>query len=134
MSTDHVMSVIVADDDPDIRTLVAMAVTRAGLELIDELPDGESAWEAIQTFIPDLVVLDVSMPGKSGLELARLIRANSRLEGIRVVLLSAGVDDVSRQSGLDAGANDYLTKPFSPRELAATLTKVAAEGASTWEK
>jgi DNA-binding response OmpR family regulator len=128
------MSVIVADDDPDIRTLVAMAVTRAGLELIDELPDGESAWEAIQTFIPDLVVLDVSMPGKSGLELARLIRANSRLEGIRVVLLSAGVDDVSRQSGLDAGANDYLTKPFSPRELAATLTKVAAEGASTWEK
>ena len=125
-----VMSVIVADDDPDIRTLVAMAVTRAGLELIDELSDGDSAWEAIQTFIPDLVVLDVSMPGKTGLELARLIRGRSRLEGIRVILLSAGVDDASRKAGIEAGANDYLTKPFSPRELAATLSKVATEGAS----
>jgi len=119
-------SVIVADDDADIRTLVAMAVTRAGLDLIDELDDGDQAWEAIQSFHPDIVVLDVNMPGKTGLELARLVRADEALAGIRVILLSAGVDDHSRQAGIDAGADEYLTKPFSPKVLAAHLTEVAA--------
>jgi DNA-binding response OmpR family regulator len=120
-------SVIVADDDADIRTLVAIAVTRAGFELIDELPDGDSAWEAIQTFAPDLVVLDVSMPGKTGIELSRLIRADATISGTRVILLSAAVDEHSVQLGLDAGANEYLVKPFSPRQLAERLTDVAAE-------
>ena len=121
------MSVIVADDDADIRTLVAIAVARAGLELIDELPDGDSAWEAIQSFVPDMVVLDVSMPGKTGIDLARLIRADERMRGILVILLSAAVEESARQLGLEAGANEYLVKPFSPRELADHLTRVAAE-------
>lgn len=119
-------SVIVADDDPDIRTLVAIAVARAGLELIDELPDGNSAWEAIQSFIPDIVVLDVSMPGMTGLEISRLIRGDDTLQGMHVILLSAGVDATSHQNGLDAGANEYLFKPFSPRDLAEKLTHLAA--------
>ncbi len=121
------LSVIVADDDSDIRTLIAIAVARAGLELIDELPDGDAAWDAIETFLPDLVVLDVSMPGKTGLELCRLIRADARLSGIRVVLLSAGVDDQSLRAGFEAGADEYLIKPFSPRALAERLSDVAAE-------
>lgn len=119
-------SVIVADDDPDVRTLVAIAIERSGLELIDELGDGNSAWEAIEAFKPDMVVLDVSMPGKSGLEVTRLIRADPSVANIAVILLSAGVGDDSREAGMAAGATEYLTKPFSPRELTAKIAAVAA--------
>jgi DNA-binding response OmpR family regulator len=118
-------SVVVADDDADIRTLVAIAVARSGLELIDELPDGDTAWDAIQSFQPDIVVLDVAMPGKTGLDLCRLIRADEGVKGIHVILLSAAVDAVSRQAGIDAGADEYFFKPFSPRELAEKLILVA---------
>ncbi|MFZ2963896.1 MAG: response regulator [Rhodoglobus sp.] len=119
-------SVIVADDDADIRTLIAIAIERSGLELIDELSEGDSAWEAIEAFKPDMVVLDVAMPGKTGLEITRLIRADASVSGIPVILLSAGVGDDSREAGLAAGATEYLTKPFSPRELAATISALAA--------
>lgn len=122
-----VSSVIVADDDADIRNLVAIAVSKAKLELIDELEDGASAWEAIQTFVPDIVILDVSMPGLTGLEVSRLIRADPRMSGIRVILLSASAEDASREAGLESGANEYLLKPFSPRVLAEQLAAVAAE-------
>lgn len=126
ISSSRVCSVIVADDDADIRTLVAIAVARSGLELIDELADGNSAWEAIQSFAPDIVILDVSMPGMTGLEITRLIRADDQVKGIHVILLSAGVDSASRQAGLNAGANEYFVKPFSPRELSEKLSRVAA--------
>lgn len=122
-------SVIVADDDADVRTLVAIAVSRAGFELIDELGDGDSAWEAIETFVPDLVVLDVAMPGKTGIELTRLIRADERLRGIRVILLSAAIDEADQRFGLDAGADEYLVKPFSPRALADRLHAFPAAAA-----
>ena len=119
------LSVIVADDDVDVRSLMAIAVSKSGLELIDELPDGNSAWEAISSFLPDIVVLDVAMPGKSGLDISRLIRADPRLENIRVILLSAAADDSSRQAGYDAGADESLVKPFSMRDLSAQLSHVA---------
>lgn len=119
--------VLVADDDPDIRGLVAMAVTRAGLELVGQLGDGDAAWESIRTSAPDLVVLDVSMPGKTGVDLARLIRADPLLASTRVILLSAAVDDNARQRGMDAGADGYFIKPFSPRDLALRLADVARE-------
>jgi len=121
----RVRGVIVADDDADVRTLIAIAIERSGLELIDELSEGDSAWEAIEAFKPDMVVLDVAMPGKTGLEITRLIRADASLSTIPVILLSAGVDDDSRAAGLAAGATAYVDKPFSPRELAATLAEIA---------
>lgn len=121
----RVRGVIVADDDADVRTLIAIAIERSGLELIDELSEGDSAWEAIEAFKPDMVVLDVAMPGKTGIEITRLIRADASLSTIPVILLSAGVDDVSRTAGLAAGATAYVNKPFSPRELAATLAEIA---------
>ena len=113
--------VVIADDDPDIRALVAIAVRKAGFELVAETIDGTSAWESIQATQPDLVVLDVSMPGMTGLDVTTLIRAEQSLAGLRVALLSAGVDDTSRQTGMDVGADVYLTKPFSPRDLALRL-------------
>lgn len=121
------MGVIIADDDPDIRTLVAMAATRSGLELIDELEDGDTAWEAIQSFLPELVVLDGAMPGKTGLEVTRLIRADPRVSGIRIIVISARADEVSRRAALDAGADEYLVKPFSPRALVEHLATLAGE-------
>jgi DNA-binding response OmpR family regulator len=119
------VSVIVADDDPDIRSLVAFATQKAGLDLVDELGNGDDAWDSIVAFTPDLAVLDVAMPGKTGLELCRLIRADPRVSCMHVVLLSAAVDEASQQLGRDAGANDYLIKPFSPRELAERLSLLA---------
>ena len=127
MSTPSALGVIVADDDADIRTLVAIAVSRSGLALIDELGDGDAAWEAIQTFTPEIVVLDVSMPGKSGLELCRLIRADEFLKSTWVILLSAGVDNDAREAGIAAGADEFQPKPFSPRELSARLSELANE-------
>ena len=121
------MGVIIADDDPDIRTLVAMAATRSGLELIDELEDGDTAWEAIQSFLPELVVLDGAMPGKTGLEVTRLIRADPRVSGIRIIVISARADELSRRAALEAGADEYLVKPFSPRALVEHLATLAGE-------
>ena len=118
--------VVIADDDPDIRTLVAIAVRRAGLDLVGEAGDGDEAWSRISTLVPDLVILDVSMPGLSGLEVCRLVRDGEATSGILVLVLSAGVNAASRKAGLDAGATEYLTKPFSPRELAARLTELAS--------
>jgi DNA-binding response OmpR family regulator len=120
-------SAIIADDDADIRALLAISVHRAGLQLIGEHDDGTSAWEAIQELTPQIVMLDVSMPGFTGLEITRMIRADERLAGTRVLLISAGVAEVSRQAGLEAGADDYISKPFSPRELAARLVTLVEQ-------
>lgn len=119
------ISVVVADDDPDIRSLVALATQKAGLDLVDELGNGDDAWDSIVAFKPDLAVLDVAMPGKTGLELCRLVRAHDEVNGMHIVLLSAAVGEASRQLGREAGANDYLIKPFSPRELAQRLALLA---------
>jgi DNA-binding response OmpR family regulator len=118
--------VVIADDDPDIRALVAIAVRKAGFELVAEAIDGTAAWESVRSARPDLVVLDVSMPGMTGLDVTALIRADAELADVRVALLSAGVDDTSRQAGMDVGADAYLTKPFSPRDLAARLVELAS--------
>lgn len=122
---DVALRVIVADDDADIRDLVSIAVVKAGLDLIDQQHDGESAWWSIQENSPDIALLDVSMPGMTGLEVCRLVRADDRFNRMRVLLLSASVSDEARQIGIEAGANQYLIKPFSPRELAEHLCSVA---------
>jgi DNA-binding response OmpR family regulator len=116
------LRVVVADDDPDIRALVSIAVKRAGLDLVDSCVDGPSAWESVQTHAPDVALLDVAMPGMTGLDVCRLVRADARLSGMRILMLSAAVADTSRQAGLDAGADEYFIKPFSPKLLAERLS------------
>ena len=116
--------VVIADDDPDIRALVSIAVTRAGLDLVAVTEDGDAAWEALTEFRPDLAVLDVSMPGMTGLELCARARADDSFADTRIVLLSAGVDDNAREAGRVAGATDFIAKPFSPRELGARLAEL----------
>ena len=116
--------VVIADDDADIRVLVSIAVRRAGLEVVAEESDGVAALDAVRRLQPDLAILDVSMPAMSGLEVCRSVRAESSLDGVRLVLLSAGAEDRSRSIGLAAGADDYLIKPFSPKMLATALAEM----------
>ena len=120
--SDATFRVVVADDDADIRALVAIAMRRAGIELVADVATGDAALAAIREHQPDIVILDVSMPGMTGLEVTAEIRADESLTGIRIFLLSAGVTEAAIQAGKDAGADEYLIKPFSPRELAVRIS------------
>jgi len=104
--------VLVADDEDDIRDLVCLAVERDGGTVIGSVTDGTAALAAARADVPELAVLDVSMPGATGLEVCTALRGDARTAGIRILLLSAGasLDDVAR--GLAAGADAYLAKPF----------------------
>jgi DNA-binding response OmpR family regulator len=126
MTTDAPRRVVVADDDADIRALVAISAARAGYEVVASVEDGDKAWQAIQEFHPDLAILDVAMPGLTGLEVCRLARADAAVVSIPILLLSAAVDEAARAAGREAGANDYLAKPFSPRALVAWLKQETA--------
>jgi DNA-binding response OmpR family regulator len=107
------LRVLVADDEDDIRSLVCLAVRKAGAAEITAVADGTAALATAREQLPDLAVLDVSMPGASGLEVCSELRADPATAGIRILLLSAGasLDDVAR--GLAAGADAYLAKPFA---------------------
>ncbi|MET0716007.1 MAG: response regulator [Mycetocola sp.] len=117
--------VVIADDDPDMRLLVTIAVRKAGLALVAAAEDGNEAWQAVKDQAPDVVVLDVSMPGLSGLDVCRLIREDPQLAGTPVLLLSAGVNGASRELGLEAGADDFMPKPFSPKVLVEKLVALS---------
>ena len=123
--------VIVADDDIDIGALVAIAVRKSGLTLVGQAADGTAAWDLIQKFRPDMVILDVAMPGLTGPEVCRLIRADASLSSMLILLLSAAVDNASQQAGIDAGADHYLIKPFSPRELVERLGSLSPLGVNS---
>jgi two-component system, OmpR family, response regulator MtrA len=112
--------IVVADDDIDIRELVEFKLTSEGHEVI-AVGDGAAAVEACRAQRPDLAVLDVMMPGVSGLEAVRMIRADADLVGLPVILLTARAQESDVENGIDSGADDYVTKPFSPRELAARV-------------
>lgn len=121
---------VIADDDADIRALVSIAVRKAGLNLVAAAVDGDDAWAALQEFRPDLAVLDIAMPGMTGLEVCALARADASLDGMHIVMLSAAVDEQARAAGIAAGANEYFAKPFSPREFAKQLSALMLTGIS----
>jgi two-component system, OmpR family, response regulator ResD len=113
-------TVLVVDDEPTIRDVVVRYLRRDGYETL-EAGDGDRARELIEASEPSLVVLDVMLPGTDGLALCRWIRSRSSLP---VILLTARGDEVDRIIGLELGADDYVTKPFSPRELAVRVRTV----------
>jgi two-component system phosphate regulon response regulator PhoB len=112
--------VLVADDDADIRDLVAFKLEQAGFEVI-AVEDGQSAVEQARSRQPTLAVLDVSMPGLSGIEVCRMLRADPATAGILIIMLTARVQEQDVEGGFSAGADDYVTKPFSPRELVSRI-------------
>ena len=112
--------ILVADDDVDIRELVEFKLSTLGHDVV-AVADGAAAIEACQASRPDLAVLDVMMPGVSGLDAIRAIRADPALADLPVILLTARAQESDVDTGFDSGADDYITKPFSPRELAARV-------------
>ena len=118
--------VLVADDEDDIRALVCLAVAKAGCTVDGAVADGTAALATARADLPDLAVLDVSMPGATGLEVCTALRADPATAGIRILLLSAGAsaEDVAR--GLAAGADAYLAKPFGVAALVDQVRTLAS--------
>jgi DNA-binding response OmpR family regulator len=111
--------VLVVDDEPTVREVLASYLRRDGYEVC-ELDRGDTVADAVRSFRPDLVVLDVMLPGVSGLDLLR----RQQTARVPVILLTARVDEADRVLGLELGADDYVTKPFSPREVVARVRTV----------
>lgn len=109
-------TVLVADDDPDILALMAVKLRVAGYEVVEAADGDEAVARAVET-VPDLIVLDVSMPGRSGIDVCRQVRDHPRLRGVPVIMLTARDEATATTLGYLAGADLYLGKPFSPREV-----------------
>jgi CheY-like chemotaxis protein len=114
-------TVLIADDEPSMRLLVHTTIESSEYD-VAEVGDGDEAWAFIKQHRPQLVLLDIQMPGRNGLEILSSIRSDPSLNGTRVILLSAKALVTDVEAGMAAGADFYLTKPFSPLEL---LNRVA---------
>lgn len=112
--------ILVADDDPHIREVICFALEKAGMRTA-AVSDGAAALRAIERRTPDLVVLDIGMPEMDGLEVCRRLRHTS---DVPVLFLSARDEEIDRILGLEMGGDDYVTKPFSPRELVARVNVI----------
>lgn len=113
-------AVLVAEDDPDIRDLVVFKLEQLGYDVITA-EDGTQALAAARQQIPEMAVLDISMPGMSGLDVCRMLRAEPATAGMLIIMLTARAQESDVDRGFVAGADDYIIKPFSPRELATRL-------------
>ena len=115
--------VLIADDDPDIRALVGFRLEAAGCNVM-RAADGEEALRLAEETTPDVCVLDVMMPKLDGLGVTRALREHVETKGVPILLLTARAGDEDVARGYEAGADDYLRKPFSPQELASRVEQV----------
>jgi two-component system response regulator MtrA len=122
--------VLVIEDDRDIRNLLSDALTEAGFD-VSTVRDGSAGLAAARASRPDLVLLDWMMPGTSGLEVCRALRADYRMDAAPIVMLTARDREADVEWGYQAGADDYIVKPFSPRELRRRLIAVLARERAT---
>jgi two-component system OmpR family response regulator len=116
--------VLVADDDPHIRQLLVFALEKAGM-VVREAADGEAALAEVARARPDLIVLDINMPRMDGLEVCRRLRAQGDLP---ILFLSSRDDEIDRVLGIELGGDDYVVKPFSPREVVARVQAILRRG------
>ena len=116
MSQSKKAKVLVVDDEPDAVELIAFNLKNAGLEVVTA-DDGREAIRKAESTHPDLIVLDVMLPEMDGLEVCKQLRAGPETGNIPIIMLTAKAGEVDRVLGLELGADDYITKPFSPREL-----------------
>jgi phosphate regulon transcriptional regulator PhoB len=115
--------VLVVEDEPDIRRLVVLHLERDGFRC-RTATTGSDALREVKTAVPDLVVLDLMLPGVDGLEVCRRLRRDTSTASVPIIMLTAKSDEVDRIVGLEVGADDYVTKPFSPKELVARVRAV----------
>ena len=120
--------ILVVDDDPHIRDLLCFALTRARMT-VTEAEDGEDDWSRVGAERPDLMVLDINMPRLDGLDLCRRLRASgSPTAGLPILFLSSRDDEIDRIVGIEIGGDDYVVKPFSPREVVARVGAILKRG------
>jgi DNA-binding response OmpR family regulator len=124
---DTVATVLIVDDDPDIRDVASMKLTLAGLDVRAE-SDGERGMAAALEMRPDVVLLDWMMPNKTGLDVCRELRAHPETADTTIIMLTAKAQEVDIERGFSAGADDYIVKPFSPRELVTRVTAALGRG------
>jgi two-component system phosphate regulon response regulator PhoB len=118
-----VATILIVEDEADIQELIAYNLQKAGHETI-RASSAELALELVRNELPHLIIIDWMLPGMSGIELARWLRGNRRTEGIPLIMVTARDAEQDKLTGLDVGADDYMTKPFSPRELNARVKAV----------
>jgi len=116
-------SILIADDEPNQLELMAYNLKKADF-VIHQAENGEEALEKVEELNPDLVILDWMMPNMSGIEVCRILRSKVETKKIPIIILSARSEDVDKSLGLDTGADDYISKPFDPDELAARVKNV----------
>jgi phosphate regulon transcriptional regulator PhoB len=132
MASTHKGTILVIDDEPDLLELVEFNLKKDGYEVI-VAKNGQSGLEIAQKHLPDLIVLDLMMPGVDGLEVCRQLRGDSRTRQIPMIMLTAKSAEADRIVGLELGADDYVTKPFSPRELVARVRALLRRATTTQE-
>jgi two-component system phosphate regulon response regulator PhoB len=115
--------ILAVEDEPAILELLKVNLVDAGYEVLTA-PDAESAEQQLKEVLPDLVLLDWMLPGRSGLDWARSLRASARTRELPIIMLTARADETDKVAGLEAWVDDYVTKPFSPRELKARIKAV----------
>jgi len=119
----NLATILIVEDEEDIQELIAYNLEKAGHSAI-RAGDAEQALELVRAELPHLIVIDWMLPGMSGIELARSLRANKRTESIPLIIVTARGSEQDKLAGLEIGADDYMTKPFSPRELNARVKAV----------
>jgi len=115
--------ILIVEDEPAIQELLEFNVMQAGFQAL-RAEDADSAWQQIRSNVPDLILLDWMLPDTSGVILAKQFRADARSKDIPIIMLTARGDERDKILGLESGADDYITKPFSPRELMARIRAV----------
>ncbi len=118
-------SVLVVDDEPNIVLSLEFLMKQAGFD-VRVARDGDAALQAVADQVPDLILLDVMIPGIDGYELCQKMRANPRLQSVKIIMLTAKSRDVEREKGFALGADEYITKPFSTRELVERVKRILA--------
>ena len=119
--------ILVVDDEPDILELTRFALTQEGFD-VETAVSGDEALAQLRRVRPDLVVLDLMLPDRPGTEVCRTMRGNKELADVPVIMLTARTDEVDRIVGFELGADDYVTKPFSPRELCLRVKAILRRG------
>ncbi len=115
--------ILIVEDEPAIQELLKFNMAQAGFK-VSCADDADSAWQQIHDELPDLILLDWMLPNTSGVTLAKQLRADARTCGTPIIMLTARGDERDKVLGLESGADDYITKPFSPRELMARIRAV----------
>lgn len=122
--------ILVVDDDPQIVRLIRSYLEQSAYQ-VQTAADGESALQMLRSSRPDLMILDVMLPGRDGWQIIHAVRNDAQLASLPIIMLTARIEDTDRIVGLEMGADDYMTKPFNPREVLARVRAVLRRTAST---